>query len=296
MCEPVRNVFMMCTVGFIFISGWFGVHLSIKKLLNLVGIAVSAVVVTLVEDCLLNGSFTLNVVSVARGWWFLNAYLALLILSPIFNSIAKCLCSGDFKARREAMFAVGIFAFVLYGLAWPMKCGWIPAVRFVCTWGFPAQFGTMCTIYLLGRLVALSGIYERIGKCIGVLCLVVPIAMAQIDIKFTYYNSPLDFVFAFGLFYFFRNMNIRSDMISKAICLVSPSLFFVYLYHSHQTPGFVILEKFQTWMVDGGIPVLLAWVLAGVSIFVIGIAIDSVRRGMVCACRVLRSGRMCANR
>jgi len=279
--EPVRNMFMMCTVGFIFITGWFGVRFSFKRAANLCMVAAFAALVVMAEDWMLHRSFTRSFFSIASEWWFLNAYLFLLLLSPIFNCIANCLCSQDKRIRHDAICAGGIFAAVVFCLAWPMKCGWIPTVRFVATWGFPAQFGNMCTIYLLARMIALGNVQDRVGKRIAALCVLIPLAVSFLGIKYTYYNSPFDFMFAFGLFWFFHKMVIDSEsFVAKMVLIVAPSLFFVYLYHSHQTPGFEILAKCQGFMVDAGLPVPIAWLFTAISIFVAGVFIDLPRRMM----------------
>ena len=277
--EPVRNIFMMCTVGFIFITGWFGVCFSVKRVAILIFTAVFAALIVMIEDWILNRSFTRSFVSIISEWWFLNAYFFLLILSPIFNCIANCLSVKDLKIRREAICACGIFAFIVYCLAWPMKCGWIPSVRFVTTWGFPAMFGNMCTIYLCARMVALCKVCDKVSKLGATLCVLIPIVMAFFGIKFTYYNSPFDFMFAFGLFCLFRrNFLDDESFFAKAVLFVSPSLFFVYLYHSHPKPGFEILAKCQGFIVNSGIPIPFAWLLIAILIFAGGIVIDSIRR------------------
>lgn len=277
--EPLRNIFMMCTVGFIFITGWFGVRFSLKRVVTLIVTAIFAALIVMIEDYGLNRSFTRSFVSIISEWWFLNAYFFLLILSPVFNCIANCLCVEDKKIRRDAICACVIFAFIVYCLAWPMKCGWIPPVRFVTTWGFPAQFGNMCTIYLLARMVALCKVCDRVNSLSATLCVLIPIVTAFWGIKFTYYNSPFDFMFAFGLFCLFRKkLIVDESFLAKVILFVSPSLFFVYLYHSHPNPGFEILAKCQGFIVNIGVPIPFAWLLIAIFIFVVGIAVDSIRR------------------
>jgi hypothetical protein len=55
-------------------------------------------------------------------------------------------------------------------------------------------------------------------------------------------------------------------------------MFFIYLYHSHEYPGFELLKTFQCWLVDGGVWVPLAWLITASAIFAIGVMLDLVRR------------------
>lgn len=76
---------------------------------------------------------------------------------------------------------------------------------------------------------------------------------------------------------------------AKWALLAAPSMFFIYLYHSHGDPGFVILRMFQCWLINGGMPIPVAWIVTAGAIFVVGMALDSVRRiGMDGGMRVVR--------
>ena len=128
-------------------------------------------------------------------------------------------------------------------------------------------------------MVALCKICDKVNKLVAALCVLIPMAAAFFGIKFTYYNSPFDFMFAFGLFCLFRRKFVNEEsFLAKAVLFVSPSLFFVYLYHSHPNPGFEILAKFQGFIVNIGVPIPFAWLLIAIFIFVVGIAVDSIRR------------------
>lgn len=280
---PLRNVCMMCTVGFIFITGWFGIHFSLKRIAKLLGIALFALGVVCLEDLCVNGELTENPAKRMFQWWFLNAYVALIILSPILNSIVACLVSTDAKLRREAFMSVVLICCSIYAIAWPMHCHWMPRIGFFLTIGCPCQFGTICAIYLAARTIRACGVIDRIHFAIPAICLVCSIGLAMYSHKFSYYNSPMDLLFSASLFYFFYKRELNSNKVRSFVYLVAPSMFFVYLYHSHGNPGFEILRLFQTWLVDNGMPVPLGWIITAIVIFVIGVALDFIRRiGITC--------------
>ena len=275
---PLRNVCMMCTVGFIFITGWFGIHFSLKRIVRLLGIALFALAVVILMDWWFNGGVTKNPATRLIQWWFLNAYLALMIISPVLNSIVTCLESSDAKVQREAFFAVALVVGTIWCVCWPMHCHWIPRVRFFLTLGCPCQFGCICAIYLAARVVRVCRLLDKIPPTVPILGLIVSFAFAMYSYKFSYYNSPISFIFAVSSFYFFKKFKISDPRLSKMVLLVAPSCFFIYLYHSHYDPGFAILAKLQGWMVDHGIWIPLAWFATAFIIFCVGLLLDAVRR------------------
>lgn len=278
MCEPVRNVCMMCTVGFIFITGWFGVRFTIARFLKLLGIAVFALFVVVGEDVLWNGHITINPAVRMRQWWFLNSYVMLLALSPVLNTIVSCITSTDGRIRKDALLSVLICVLAIYGLAWPMHCHWMPRIRFFLTLGCPCQFGTICVIYLLARVVKVSGVFNRMNNFSAVAGLLISVALAMYSYKFSYYNSPIAFLFSLSLFYLFYQCRFSGKKFLNVILWVAPSMFFVYLYHSHQDPGFSMIKSFESCLVSRGLPVPLSWLLTAFVIFAGGIVIDSLRR------------------
>lgn len=279
MFEPLRNVCMMCTVGFVFISGWFGIRLSAMRIAKLVGIALFAWVVVAGEDILLHGAVRQGPVDRMMAWWFLRSYLMLMVLSPVLNCIVTCLASAEPKVRRDAFIAVALLALAIYGAAWPMHCHWLPQIRVFLTVGSPCQPGTMCTVYLLARTLRVTGALDRIGWKIPAAGLALSVGLAVWTHKFSYYNSPVDFVFAASVFYFFyRKVSLPESRFANAVLLAAPSMFFIYLYHSHDDPGFVLLRRFQCGLVDGGVPVPVAWFATAIVIFALGLVLDAIRR------------------
>lgn len=276
--EPLRNICMMCTVGFIFITGWFGVRLSLMRVAKLLGIALFAWIVVAGEELLLHGSIKVGPIHRMMEWWFLRSYLMMMVISPILNSIVASITSSDLNVRRDAFMATAFLAVALYGLTWPMVCGWLPQIRVFMTIGCPCQPGTMCVIYLLARVLKVTGGFDRLNWGWPTAGLALSVGLAACSIRFSYYNSPLSFIFAASVFYFFNKLKMSDSRLSKMVLLAAPSCFFIYLYHSHYDPGFAILAKLQGWMVDHGIWIPLAWFATAFIIFCVGLLLDAVRR------------------
>lgn len=281
MYAPIRNVCMMCTVGFIFITGWFGIRFTLARVGKLLGIAIFALGVVVLEELFWNGRITISPLVRMRQWWFLNSYLMLLFLSPVLNTIVSCLTSTEVKTRRDAFVSVLIGAIAIYGFAWPMHCHWIPRIRFFLTLGCPCQFGTICVIYLLARVIRVTEFFNRMNNFEAGIGVMVSVALAMHSYKFSYYNSPIAFLFAASLFYFFQRISLQNVFLTKMVLWIAPSMFFVYLYHSHQDPGFQMIKAFETQLVNSGLNIPFVWFLTAVIIFVLGVGIDVLRRVLV---------------
>ena len=280
MYAPIRNVCMMCVVGFIFITGWFGIRFTLARVGKLLGIAIFALGVVVLEELFWNGRITISPLGM-RQWWFLNSYLMLLFLSPVLNTIVSCLTSTEVKTRRDAFVSVLIGAIAIYGFAWPMHCHCIPRIRFFLTLGCPCQFGTICVIYLLARVIRVTEFFNRMNNFAAGIGVMVSVALAMHSYKFSYYNSPIAFLFAASLFYFFQRISLQNVFLTKMVLWIAPSMFFVYLYHSHQDPGFQMIKAFETQLVNSGLNIPFVWFLTAVIIFVLGVGIDVLRRVLV---------------
>lgn len=117
--------------AFVFISGYFGIHLKWKKFLLLISkmfvysfVAICLAVLLKPELMMSMSDIIHNVYPIsACGWWFMSEYLFLMLLSPIINAGMERL------DKRQATILVGI----LY-LSW-----------FRCT------YVLLLFIYILGR-------------------------------------------------------------------------------------------------------------------------------------------------
>lgn len=87
------NLMTPSVVGFLFISGWFGIKLKYKGIVKLLGIGIyCALVVTTIYEFGYLGNRSVEVLA-KRFWvyyinaWFLWTYLALMLVAPLFEPI-----------------------------------------------------------------------------------------------------------------------------------------------------------------------------------------------------------------
>lgn len=270
---------MMCVVGFVFITGWFGVRFSIRKIIRLLGVALfAALMVHALEVLFFDAAICFNPLKAMRRWWFLNSYLELLLFCPILNCLIVGLKSSEVYIRREAMVGILFIVSVVYFLGWPMERRWIPTVWYGSMAGACSTW-TMCAIYLVARVVREFDLYRHVSRRICWALFVGSCIMAALDFSFSQYNSPVSLVFALSGFSLVRSTGLPK--LEQFILYVSPSMFFVYLFHSLKTPGFVLMASLQDWIIKCGSPIFIGWVLTALAVFTLGVGLDICRRLIV---------------
>lgn len=130
----VANILLSCVVGFVFISGWFGIKFTWMKLAKLYGIGLyCAMVYGLIaswgEANWLIAAPKLAWFKLTHGFWFLHAYALMMCLVPLVNvtqgggtpccryllwsgygaSVAHCRLSASFcRTLRDSMRMAGL--------------------------------------------------------------------------------------------------------------------------------------------------------------------------------------------
>ena len=261
--------------GFLIITGYFGTRFTFKKVLKLLGVVYACYWLTIP----LRG-FNENVISLAlpHGGWFLPFYVVLLLCTPIMNAALM-----DCKSHKA--FVVSLTALLV--IAWIPCFSQNPHVLSLKGAGLTTG-GLLLTfsVYMFSRIVREYDVPTRfswmiwaLGFVIGVICMGLigmhfPLAVA--------YGTPITLVTAMCGFCAFRQLPLLPNWLSRIILFVSPSMFSVYIIHHCCLLSWERVE-------DGRIGYVM---LRAVVLFLLGLGIDLVRRGMLFGTRlVLRKGR-----
>lgn len=80
-----------CVVGFVFISGYFGIKFSWQKVVKIYGVALFCALWCGVSIWMNEGGAKglYSIVSCLRVWWFVNAYIMLMLMTPIVERETK---------------------------------------------------------------------------------------------------------------------------------------------------------------------------------------------------------------
>ena len=240
----VESFCIVCVDVFVLISGWFGIRPNAKKL---AGFFFQCLFfsIGLWLACPLWGVERISSIKeiiknfMCLEYWFVPAYLCLLILSPVLNSFIE---KGGEKEIKTV-----IVAFFAFQLAY----GWL-----VDTCGFGFGYSTLSFIglYLLGRYLKLyshklSSLSCRTDFVIyAVSCSLI----ASLEIlllrngvqKYAlfFYNSPLVIIASVFLILGVSKIHFQS----KVVNYIAASTFSIYLFHLHPA----IFPVFQRYVVQ----------------------------------------------
>lgn len=269
---------------FVLISGYYGIRATRKGLTNYVLWCLSASLLVWAAECVWRGQFLGNGlwtavrVFSATDLWFVPAYLALYLLSPVLNGGWTAL-----TRHRRYLFLAGLVFLNVY-LGW--WCG-----------GRMNPFGynvmQLVFVYFIGRLLAdEKAVLSRIRSC-GWLLLYFLFTACIFGSAFVFnsrmayaYNAPAVLLSAVSFFMFFACMPERHI---PWVNWVASSAFMVYLLH--KSPGVWKLQR--DCLLDmrsnlSGMQFVLGCIALALAVFVASVLIDKVRIALTnVSCRLL---------
>lgn len=273
------------TYCFVFISGYFGMHLKARRFVEmLLWCVVVSVALTLARKLFLG--VDLGVKDYIRAffpitserWWFMTAYVKLLVISPFINYGLEKLC------RRSKLLLIAIFyCFSLF----PMFLGGACA---------GSSLEGLIFVYLLGRYIREYGIgcfrrYKTIYLCslAGLFALLlttyyllpmtgVPASVAQRAVVcLTGFSNPFIVVMAVCIFLYFINLPVWRNKTVNAMLYPSIFIYLITEFVGMRLYRDVIADNFDKNPALGG--VIFISVLIGC--LVIGSIIQFVVRKVV---------------
>lgn len=227
----LHSLSIVCVNGFVLISGYFGIRLTIKSFSNyLYQIFFWSAVSVLTASVLgIDGGLELFLKGIVWGW-FPWAYLVLMILSPVINAfVEKC-----------SVWELGKYLIIFY--LFSTIGGYLLGCRDFLT-GMSGL--SLVGLYLIGaylrqcdfKLFTYSAnINFIVYLALGVVLLIVNVLLLMVGIKSSPYGylNPIVIVMSVYLFLAFAKLNIGSVTI---INKVAASAFAVYLFHCHPAIG-----------------------------------------------------------
>lgn len=279
------NVLTPCVVGFVFISGWYGIRFRWRKLVKLYGIGVYCAMVSGVlsvcgnEEVRSVDALKIALSHLSHGYWFLHAYAIMMMLAPLVN-LAVPQGNGECNWRLLAplwcvVFVWGFGRTLPYGSCLPKADG------------LDAYGGlTLLAIYAGARAVRESGVVGRVtaGHCAWIVALVLACcAFGAGD-----YNSPFAFVLSAGVFAVVsrsRFCGIMGEWGDRIVSWLGPSIFSVYLIHCNGF-GLKMIRPIERFAVnEWGVHPCVAIVFTAVVLFAGSLILDLPRRALCLAFR-----------
>lgn len=240
------NVLATCVVGFVFISGWFGIRFSWKKVARILSIGLYCALIAAMLHCAILSGFTLKGFAYVYWWtlkcfWFLWAYIALMMIAPLVEKL--------FADEGVRFMTIAPMVFLVFGWSYLTMFPKIGEL-FPSVVGFgPTGVLTLFAIYAVARFMRqtetgrLKWLSERWW-----LVLIAVVSAVFCWIGFYHYNSPFALALAFSTFMLFKGMRILA-WLGKTVNTLGPSMFSVYLLHTTGV-GYHLIEKmgpFRQW-------------------------------------------------
>jgi len=274
-------------VGFIFISGYFGVNFKLSKVIEMYLLSFFyCSIVPIIGGGYKDGYVNAVFVTWGAQWrfWFLHAYVILLAISPMINCVFKTSTESQRMVVEKAL----PILFVVFVWGWltsfPSLDMIVPRPAGMTGTGFLTMLG----IYVAARLFKICEIEKRFSLrsllmwlflTLGIYCL-----LGQ---RCSPYMCPVAFVLVAILFCLFKRIRLYGK-IGKVILWISPSMFGIYILNATlYLPGmssnvYGLLNAVRDPLLTAGIKWHLACLIAASSAFFLSLLVDVVRRLVLC--------------
>lgn len=256
---------------FILISGYFGIRLKWRSLLNLVAILLFFNAITLVFRCTIydytpmKGDVASLFLPLSHSWWwFARNYLMLMLLSPAINLIIEKSC------KKQKLYIICILAYLSCVSGYLFK-------NSVNESGF--TLFNFVFIYMLGNCIKRYMQADRIKTT----HLAITYTLSTVSLiayhhfyKFPSYNNPVLIIAAVSLFGLFLKMKSHN---SPAINSIAQCMFPVYLLQDSPC-GFDIYRNLYAYGAKHnfeGLAYIATLVIYAVSLFALAIVLEKTR-------------------
>ncbi len=235
--HSIASIFIesLCLVAvnvFVLISGWFGIRLSVKRIVGFVFqvwffLLVGAIIYMIINHSfkLPGGGKELILSLLSPNYWFVKAYLILMLLAPIIN------CFLQYSTKQTILFV--IIALFVFQSVW----GFIFNTDWYSGGSSPISF---VFLYLLAQYFrkyhsssVKSGLCLIVYFCCSMALTLIIICSTLLQrfssINFLAYSNPLIILASFCLFLPFTKHDYHNTIINY----IATSAFAVYLFHCH---------------------------------------------------------------
>lgn len=267
--RAVASVLDSCVDGFVFISGYYGIKFKISKVLRLMLLAVGYSIALNLIDLLSGNNIGNTLVGLLkiRGWWFLWAYLVVMLLVPLMEY-------GNPDKRKFGSAAVPVIALVFvwsYAIKLPFFRDVLPSPV-----GFgPLTFLTLFGVYVFARMFRLCALDRKINPSVYVVGGFMAVLLAA---RGEWWHNSLPMLFlAMTWFVVFSRLRLP-DILGRILAWCGPSMLPVYILHCNDTTS-VLWKDFSDYLTSNcGVPSFLSSFVIAVVVFLLCLFVDALRR------------------
>ena len=232
----MRSLSFVCVNCFVLISGYFGIRWKARSICNLVfQIAFWLCIGILIARCVgLPTNDWTSVLSFVNGRWFVPAYIALYMVSPLLNAFVTQNTAKDLGKYLVVFYIFStIFGYFMLSKEFNEGMSLISLIGIYLTGAYLRRDTSILT-----RMSA--KVYLVLYFLCGTLLLTVSIVLYKIGLNASIYGylNPVIIIQSVFLFLFFDKLNIGNH---RWINFIAASAFAVYLFHMHP----MIYGRFQ---------------------------------------------------
>lgn len=275
------NSFVIIGVNcFIFIGGYYGIKLNIKKIINLIlEMVFYSLMINLIFALITGVKLDLkqSIIPI-NTWWFLTCYIILSVLAPYLNVIIE----NTDKGKQITLIVILTVIICFLGTN-----GTIPTIISQNT-GY--NLINFIYIYILARFMN-KNINIQSWKIsflcyvimVGINYCIVTISFKKINSMFAWrmfgYNNAIIIAASVFFFYTFKNINIKEN---KIINYIATSTIGVYMIHDHPIVRGWIYNKFLhiNELINNKY-VLVYVIIFAILIFIMALIIDKIRKKLI---------------
>lgn len=253
-----------CVCGFVFVSGYFRIKFKPSKFISLVALGCFCAIVSNMAY----GKSPLVALKAVRYYWYLWAYLFLMLFAPMINVAFE-------KLDRNGIVAIVFpILFLIYG--WSFASG-VPVIR---------DWMPICKYLGGGNGVSLVGLYifTLAYKELGLsrYCtlrnslIALPICAVLMLVGFWSFVWIPSFIVTCIVFEYVKKLTLPI-WFGKVSIFLAPSMFSVYLLHICNCKH--LIWSFEVYCVDIlKMPLYVMFAVTAIVTFVVSLAVDLLRR------------------
>jgi len=242
--DPLSGFLQLLTEGFsimavdvfVMLSGWYGIRMRWSRLAELLFQLLFFGVVCLAFVSLLTGVVPQDAVKSVLllnedNYWFVKAYLALYLLSPVLNAFVETASRQQFAVTLTTLFAFQwVFGWVFEATSWLQSGYSLPS--FMCLYLLARYLNRYRPAWTRLSWRADLGMYVAVGVLTAVTSFLLKYYFDRGGVLF-FYNSPNVILAATCLLLFFSKLQFNSRVINW----LAVSALAIYLTHSNSYLG-----------------------------------------------------------
>lgn len=260
-------------VGFIIISGWFGIKLRWSKIIRLI----VCVLFVAAEMWALLTSDCMGYVSLCKSYWFVWAYIFIMMLSPIVDGFVE-----NCKSQEKLLGALIPLGLLLFGWSFTGHSACVQK-HFPLISGFGDISGLILfLIYAFTRILKEVRWFDELKNRPLPLIVIMVAAVPFVLIGLRHNDSIFAYVYAISLFSLLMKFKVPV-FCRKLLRLVGPSLFCVYLLHWPCVIYFADWERYLHATIGG--PHVVCQIILAILVFFACLVVDMPRRMIVLGLR-----------